>query len=119
MHIGFTQDLKNLVFKYSNKEELIYYEAFRNVNDAKRRSEFLNGSDGENSIKILLKDYFSGKMPKGAIICPLCEGQKEVPTKSFFVYGDRKSGVNAVCLTCKGKGWVLPGELREMGSELP
>lgn len=116
LNIGFTQDLKKQVLEQNNKEELIHYEAFRSINDAKRRSEYLNSAKGKASILILLKDYFSNDMPKGSIICPLCEGQKEVPTKSFFVYGDRRSGLNALCLTCKGKGWVLPGELKEMGS---
>lgn len=50
LYVGFTSDLKRRVQEHNNREEsstkhyapfyLIFYEAYKNVNDAKRREEY-------------------------------------------------------------------------------
>lgn len=132
IYVGFTKNLKQQFVDHNEQKEistkpyapfeLIHYEAYRSEKDAKRREEYLKTSKGKTTLRYMLKDYFQiGKsslieeMPEDAIPCPVCGGLKVAPTKSFFIYGDRKSGLNAICLTCKGKGWVLPNKLEEMG----
>jgi putative endonuclease len=44
--------------KFRRPLKLIYYEAYLNENDAKRREKFLKGGKGHNELKIQLKEVF-------------------------------------------------------------
>jgi putative endonuclease len=66
-YIGYTENLKrrvkehNLGISVSTKHyapwTLIYYEACRNQEDAKRREKYLKSSEGGRLIRIRLKEY--------------------------------------------------------------
>ena len=66
LYIGFTPDLKSRIEKHSNgfvqatkfrrPMKLIYYEAYLNDKDAKRREKFLKGGKGHNELKVQLKE---------------------------------------------------------------
>jgi len=68
LYIGFTPNLKlriekhNKGFVVSTKDrrplKLIYYEAYYNQSDAKRREKFLKGGKGHNELKTQLKEVF-------------------------------------------------------------
>jgi len=68
LYIGSTQDLKARIKKHNNgyvlatknrrPVRLIYYEAYINSRDAKRREIFLKGGKGHNELKIQLQDSF-------------------------------------------------------------
>ncbi len=68
LYIGYTEDLKrrlkehNLGLNQSTKPYkpwmLIYYEACRNMEDAKRREKYLKTSQGGRLIRSRLKEYF-------------------------------------------------------------
>lgn len=68
-YIGYTNDLKKRFNEHNNGEslatkpfipyKLIFYEAFINRIDAKRREEYLKSGWGFRSIKKMLKNYFN------------------------------------------------------------
>lgn len=136
LYTGYSPDLKNRIqahmngFVFATKSrrplQLIHYEAFLEESDAKRREMYLKGGNGKKDIEKMLEDYFhknpwkrnefikeceQGK-PSNAIICGICNGVGKAATQSFFTKsGQRTSGNIQICLTCKGKGWVLPIEM--------
>lgn len=64
----FTHDLKRRLKEHNNKEnfstkpyapyDLIFYEAYRNEKDAKRREEYLKTTKGKTTLMTMLKEYF-------------------------------------------------------------
>lgn len=68
LYIGFTENLKKRFKEHNNKEELstkhyapfdlIHYEAYKNIKDAKRREEYLKTNRGKTTLKTILKEYF-------------------------------------------------------------
>ena len=68
-YIGFTENLKNRLKEHnlgkskSTKPyiplDLIFYEAYKNIKDAKRREEYLKTNRGKTTLKTMLKEYFS------------------------------------------------------------
>lgn len=69
LYIGYTVDLRKRFDEHNNGEskatkpfrpyKLIFYEAFLNRVDAKRREEYLKSGWGFRSIKTMLKEYFN------------------------------------------------------------
>ncbi len=65
LYIGFTPDLKSRIkahlggfvkaTKYRRPLKLIYYEAYYEISDAKRREKYLKGGNGRGELKIQLK----------------------------------------------------------------
>ncbi len=74
LYIGFTADLKNRLQEHNrglnfstkiNKPwRLIHYEAYLNIDDAKRREKYLKTSQGSRLLKRMLKEYFYAKKSK-------------------------------------------------------
>ena len=68
LYIGYTPDLRMRIkkhnaglvraTKYRTPLTLIYYEAFREQIDAKRREVFLKGGKGRSELKIQLRECF-------------------------------------------------------------
>ena len=68
MYIGYTEDVKRRVGEHnlgkskSTKSyfpfELIHYEAYKNMQDAKRREKYLKTNHGKTTLKTMLKEYF-------------------------------------------------------------
>lgn len=68
IYVGFTSDLRRRFKEHNNREELstkhyapfelIHYEAYRNIKDAKRREEYFKTTKGKITLKLMLKEYF-------------------------------------------------------------
>lgn len=71
LYIGYSKDLKNRFSLHINGKvastknrrplELIYYEAYQNRLDAKKREVFLKSGSGHRFIKKQLVNYFVGR----------------------------------------------------------
>ena len=71
IYIGFSEDLKTRVKTHNKGEntstkpyiplELIHYEAYKNIKDAKRRELYLKSNKGKTTLKTMLKKYFSNE----------------------------------------------------------
>ena len=71
LYIGFTSDLKNRIELHQKGNvdstrprlplKLIFYEAYKNKYDALRREKYLKTSKGKNTLKAMLREYFSFK----------------------------------------------------------
>ena len=67
MYVGFTANLKKRFFEHNNKEEkstkayapfeLIFYEAYGNEKDAKRREGYFKTTKGKTTLRMMLKDF--------------------------------------------------------------
>lgn len=67
IYVGFTTDLRtrfkrhNTGTEFSTKPyiplELIHYEAYRNIKDAKRREEYFKTTKGKATLKTMLKEF--------------------------------------------------------------
>lgn len=67
LYVGFTHNLKKRFVEHNNKEEvstkayapfeLIFYEAYRNEKDAKRREEYLKTTKGKTTLRSMLREY--------------------------------------------------------------
>lgn len=71
IYVGFTTNLKKRFFEHNNKEEqstkhytpleLIFYEAYRNIKDAKRREKYFKTTKGKVTLRFMLREYFQEK----------------------------------------------------------
>ena len=69
MYIGYSEDLKTRVATHNNGGvtstkayrplELIHYEAYKNMKDAKRREKYLKTNKGRTTLVTMLKEHFS------------------------------------------------------------
>lgn len=70
IYVGFTANLKKRFIQHNNKEELstkayapfelIFYEAYRNEKDAKRREEYFKTTKGKVTLRQMLREYLKG-----------------------------------------------------------
>ena len=69
IYAGFTHNLKKRFYEHNNGEEtstkayvpfdLIFYEAYRNEKDAKRREEYFKTTKGKVTLRQMLREYFN------------------------------------------------------------
>lgn len=69
IYVGFSEDLKTRIKTHNKGEnistkpyiplELIHYEAYKNIKDAKRRELYLKSNKGKTTLKTMLKEYFN------------------------------------------------------------
>jgi len=69
IYIGYSEDLKSRVVSHNKGEntstkhyaplELIHYEAYKNIKDAKRRELYLKSNKGRTTLMTMLKEYFT------------------------------------------------------------
>jgi len=69
IYIGYTENLKQRFKEHNSGEskstkqylpyDLIHYEAYKNIKDAKRREGYLKTNRGKTTLKTMLKEYFS------------------------------------------------------------
>ena len=68
LYIGYTENLKERLERHNNGYnistkshkpwQLVHYEAYRSIEDAKRREKYLKTSQGSRLLKRMLKEYF-------------------------------------------------------------
>jgi len=68
LYAGYSESLKERIITHNNGEvtstkayrplELIHYEAYHNMKDAKRREEYFKTTKGKVTLKQMLKEYF-------------------------------------------------------------
>ena len=68
IYIGYSEDLKQRLVSHNNGDnkstkpyiplELIHYETYRDVRDAKRRELYLKSNKGRTTLMTMLKEYF-------------------------------------------------------------
>ena len=68
IYIGYSEDLKQRIIYHNKGEnkstkayvplELIHYEAYRNIKDAKRRELYLKSNKGRATLMTMLREYF-------------------------------------------------------------
>ena len=71
LYIGYSENLKRRFLEHQNGDvpstkprrpfDLIFYEAYKNMKDAKRREKYFKTDKGMSSLKMMLKEYFSTK----------------------------------------------------------
>lgn len=71
MYIGYTTDLKKRIARHKGGEvfatkgrlpvKLIFYEAFLNRLDAKRREQYFKTTAGKRALRLILQRHFSSK----------------------------------------------------------
>ena len=71
IYVGYTTDLKRRFKEHNSGSELstkpyipyeiIFYEAYRNMQDAKRREEYFKTTKGKTSLRTMLKEYFGSE----------------------------------------------------------
>lgn len=69
IYIGYSEDLKTRIITHNKGEvtstkaymplELIHYEAYKNMKDAKRRETYLKSNKGRTTLITMLKDFFN------------------------------------------------------------
>jgi putative endonuclease len=69
IYVGYSENLKQRFISHNKGEnkstkayiplELIHYEAYRNMTDAKRREEYFKTTKGKVTLKQMLKEYFA------------------------------------------------------------
>lgn len=69
IYIGYTENLRQRFEEHNSGKskstkphspfDLIHYEAYKNMADAKRREVYLKTNRGKTTLKIMLKEYFS------------------------------------------------------------
>jgi len=67
-YTGITENLEKRLEEHNNCEELstkaytpfelIFYEAYRNKSDAKRREKYLKSTNGKKALRTMLANYF-------------------------------------------------------------
>lgn len=68
IYIGYSENVKSRLESHNYKQvastrsfvplNLIHYEAYKNMVDAKRREKYLKSNKGRTTIKTMLKKYF-------------------------------------------------------------
>lgn len=68
IYIGYTENLQKRLVEHNTKQntstkfytplELIHYEAYRNITDAKRREMYLKGNRGKTTLRTMLNEFF-------------------------------------------------------------
>ena len=68
IYVGYSEDVKSRLEAHNSKQvvstkayvplELIHYEAYRNMTDAKRREKYLKSNKGKTTLMTMLKEYF-------------------------------------------------------------
>jgi len=68
IYIGYSEDLKERYIQHNKGKvtstksylplELIHYEAYKNMEDAKRREVYLKTNKGRKTLMTILKEYF-------------------------------------------------------------
>lgn len=71
IYIGYTENLRRrfkehnsglvISTKYYHPLDLIHYEAYKNMKDAKRREGYLKTNKGRTTLMTMLKEYFEDK----------------------------------------------------------
>ena len=74
LYIGYSANLQKRIREHQGGEvkstkprrpfELIFYEAYKNKKDAKRREKYFKTDKGKSSLRMMLKDYFSDMCDK-------------------------------------------------------
>jgi len=69
IYIGYTENLKKRLEEHNSGKskstkpyiplDLIFYEAYKNIKDAKRREEYLKTNRGKTTLRTMLKKYFA------------------------------------------------------------
>lgn len=69
IYIGYSENLKQRVISHNKGEnkstksyiplELIHYEAYKNIKDAKRRESYLKSNRGRTTLLTMLKECFA------------------------------------------------------------
>lgn len=69
IYIGYSEDIKSRLKTHNSGQvtstkhyiplELIHYEAYNNMKDAKRREEYFKTTKGKTTLMTMLKEYFS------------------------------------------------------------
>ena len=69
IYTGYSENLKTRVATHNKGDskstkpylplELIHYEAYKNMKDAKRRENYLKSNRGRTTLMTMLKEYFS------------------------------------------------------------
>ena len=69
LYIGYSENLKRRFIEHQKGDvqstkprrpfELIFYEAYKNMADAKRREKYFKTDKGKSTLKIMLKEYFN------------------------------------------------------------
>jgi len=73
IYIGYSEDLRQRILSHNKGEnkstkpylplELIHYEAYRNIKDAKRREIYLKSNRGRTTLTAMLSEYFGKTCP--------------------------------------------------------
>jgi putative endonuclease len=68
MYVGYTGDFKKIYKEHNEGKvistrvrrpfKLIFYEAYLNQDDAKRREQYFKTTKGKSTLKLMLKSYF-------------------------------------------------------------
>lgn len=68
LYVGYTTNLRKRINNHNNGKEkstkhyapfeLIFYEAYRSMLDAKRREEYFKTTKGKTTLRTILKEYF-------------------------------------------------------------
>jgi len=68
IYVGYSEDVKSRLETHNSKQvvstkayvplELIHYEAYKNMTDAKRREKYLKSNKGKTTLMTMLKEYF-------------------------------------------------------------
>lgn len=71
IYIGFSEDLKQRVKEHNQGKvtstkhylplDLIHYEAYRNMKDAKRREQYLKSDKGRTTLMTMLSEFFKSR----------------------------------------------------------
>ncbi|MBI2449916.1 MAG: GIY-YIG nuclease family protein [Candidatus Nealsonbacteria bacterium] len=69
IYIGYSENLVQRIQEHNSGKskstkhfiplEVIHYEAYKNIKDAKRREEYLKTNRGKTTLMTMLKEYFS------------------------------------------------------------
>lgn len=70
LYVGFSSNLKQRLSEHNSGKssstskykpfELIHYEAYRNIKDAKCREMYLKTTKGKTTLKTMIKEYLAG-----------------------------------------------------------